>query len=450
MRDPVQVVIAASALVAASAAPSAAWSFREHEAIGDASYRAACKQIRERLDARELAADAPERSRLRIACGDLAESAQLYGQATALAADHVVEPEDFLSASGGWQAVNWWTYVRLALVNSEHFHPLAPRSWSKHHQRATQLARDAYALEGMAQIEAFERARFENAFADHMLQDAFASGHMGFNRPATSAAAAKVFHDVWTRRGRTVRNRKGETWRTFGDGLFETEQNVDGKRHVVATATLSATNLLAAFVEGAPDPQLELEIWESFPFLIEAPELLSKADQLFEDETRQRRQPPMHPLSAINWPARKDRVWDVWLAGYGRLYDRRPYAALLVGRDVSLPLTPSQIYLAAGISLPADLDRPRFAAQAGVTRTLGLSNDGMVSHQINLGALWDARRSQLAGSIFVTYQFTVELASDLFRVQLGPSFDVGALAPGVYFAFGYGKVATAVGGGVRH
>jgi hypothetical protein len=59
---------------------------------------------------------------------------------------------------------------------------------------------------------------YENAFADHYLQDSYASGHMGFNRRASSAAAAKVFHDYWNRRGRVVSNRAGARWLAYGDG----------------------------------------------------------------------------------------------------------------------------------------------------------------------------------------------------------------------------------------
>ncbi|MDQ3364690.1 MAG: hypothetical protein M3680_04605 [Myxococcota bacterium] len=441
--------IAIVATMITSESSAEAWWFREHEAIGKESYVAACKQIEEDLDLGEIPKDAAQRVRFRIACGNLEVVTQLYGQATALAADHVVEPKAFLSASGGWQAVNFWTYIRLAIVNADHFHPLAPRTWSRHHLRAKQLALEGSRLAGMAQIEAFERAMFEHAFADHMLHDAFASGHMGFNRPATSAAAGYVFHDIWSSRGRTISDRKGRTWKTYGDGLLDAPKNAAGREHLLAAATLSITGLVRTFVEGVLRSHEELEIWESFPFLIEAPEILSAADALFAGE-ESGKQAKLEPLSAVNWAARKDRVYDLWMIGIGG-FERleRPFLALLGGRDVSLPFTSTQTYLALGISLPSDLERPRFAAQLGFTRTLGLTNDGLVSHQANLGFIWDARRSEFAGAAHLTYQMTLELAQDLIRIQVGPSFDVRELRPGLFVALGYGRVATAVGGGVR-
>lgn len=469
------------------------WWFREHEAIGREAYTAACEAIATRLEgdgasaapratgvappaapggappadpsapptdpsapptapsgpAPDATADLEKRQRLHVACGTLEVTAQLYGQATALAGDHVATPDAFLSASGGWQAVSFWTYLRLAVVNADHFHPMAPRVWSRHHQRAKRLALAASRRAGMAQLEAFERAFFESAFADHMLHDAFASGHMGFNRPATSAAAGYVFHDHWSKRGRDVSDRRGRTWRTFGDGRLDAPENRAGRARLLAAATASATGLLQTFVDGELQPDDELEVWESFPFQIEAPELLSTADSLFEDQDRPR-DGKLQPLSAINWAARKDRVYDLWLATHGPLaVEHRPTLALLGGRDVSLPLTSTQVYLGIGLTLPADLDRPRFAALLGVTRPLGLSHDGIVSHQANLGFLWDARRSTFAGAAFVTYQTTLELGRDLIRLQFGPSYDAQTRAPGAFFAIGYGRVSTAVGGGAR-
>src|SRR5690606_30792840 len=108
-------------------------------------------------------------------------------------------------------------------------------------------------------------------YADHFLQDSYCAGHMGFNRSASSIAATSAFHDLWNKRGRTVRNRAGETWVTRGDSYLNSEANQEGRRRVILAATMSAYGFVATFVNGAREHAHELEIWRQLPYLIGAP-----------------------------------------------------------------------------------------------------------------------------------------------------------------------------------
>lgn len=59
-----------------------------------------------------------------------------------------------------------------------------------------------------------------NAFADHFLQDEFASGHLCVQRN-WRGLNNKGTHDYYNRVGLNVMNRKGERWRTYGDGSYD-------------------------------------------------------------------------------------------------------------------------------------------------------------------------------------------------------------------------------------
>lgn len=60
-----------------------------------------------------------------------------------------------------------------------------------------------------------------NAFADHFLQDAFAAGHLPVVRNSDRSGDNNGQHDYFNRTGIEVRNKKGETWTTYGDDFYE-------------------------------------------------------------------------------------------------------------------------------------------------------------------------------------------------------------------------------------
>ena len=263
--------IRAAILLASMACSNGArgWGSHEHEEIGGEGYKEACAML-EREGA--TAASLPGREeRMRIACGSVDVSAQVYGQATSLGGDNFAQPEDFFTAAGFGKVWSRVHHALLARVNTSHFHPFASRDWRDHHERAVELAREAAGMSGLEMFAGFERAFFESAFGDHFLQDGFAAGHMGFNRSASSAAAAYAFHNDWNKRGRTVHNRNGDTWVTLGDNLLDDPRNVAGKAHVLYTETHSIFGVLSTFVDGYRRPSEELEVIFSWPYTIEAP-----------------------------------------------------------------------------------------------------------------------------------------------------------------------------------
>jgi hypothetical protein len=69
-------------------------------------------------------------------------------------------------------------------------------------------------------IRLFKIALIFNAFADHFLQDAFAAGHIPVRR-TIFGFDNKGVHDYYCRTGLNVHNQRGESWRTYGDGFYD-------------------------------------------------------------------------------------------------------------------------------------------------------------------------------------------------------------------------------------
>jgi hypothetical protein len=420
------------------------WHYVEHLSLGNQSYRRACEHLRAEVG---TSTDEALRTRFEIACDNLAIVAQLYGQATALAGDRFGAPQDFLSTRTGWKAASRKEYYSLALANTTHFHPYAAREWRRYHQQAVTRAIDASKQLGLDAVDGLRVALVDAAFADHFLHDAFCAGHMGFNRAASSVAASLVFHDQWNRKGRVVRDRRGRSWKTYGDGHFHAAENADGRVHATDAATLSIEAVLRAFVLGTRDPKHEVEIWRSLPFVIDAPELPSLTDRILgveEDESAS----ALHPLEAINWPARKDRVFDI-SALVTRSRSSSTTTALLFGYHVSLPFVSAPIHLGAGAVLPRGTQSIHFAGQVSVTAPLGLTNGGMLDHHLSAGALWEVRYETVAGAIWAGYFVNIELGRNLVQLQVGPAFIAPEKELGVAASIGLARVLSAAGGGVR-
>jgi hypothetical protein len=446
----VRVLAAAGVLACLVAAPRAgrAWGSAEHQQIGSTSYRQACTDVAARVAA-QAAGDPAAGARLELVCGrNAAVLARLYGDATAIAGDFLGHPSEFFTHIGAWKWRNQKYYLLLALENSQHFNPMATRSWREYHERAVDHALAASRLQGVAITEAWELAVYENAFADHFLQDSFAAGHMGFNRPASSAAAAKRFHDYWNGEGRIVRSRAGDSWKTFGDGHFDDKLNEDSRRHVIATATLSIRDMMLTFVLGQPFPEEGLAVWQELPFAIQAPELLTDAAEVFTGEATEPE--PAHeltPLLATVRPARKDTVLRA------RFWSAATFAhpsdvtvAGVAGFDLAVPFVPAQLHLGAGGTLLEPGGRHSLVIETGVLAPIGLSIDGLISHEVALTASWLFQESSvLVGHL--EYQLNVELGTTLVTLYLGLSEFVPRGQAGWYGGLGFGMTFSAAGGG---
>jgi len=434
--------------IAAAAWPATAraWATTEHQEIGRASYLRACGELAAAVTA-EGAPPPAVAARLEIACGrNLATMAEIYGDATALAGDFLDEPSEFFSQAGAWRFKSRTSYWRLALENSAHFNPMATRSWAEYHLAAIAEALKAAAGSGLAEVTALQLALQESAFADHYLQDSFAAGHMGFNRTASSAAAAKSFHDAWNERGRIVSSRNGDRWMTFGDGYLGSPRNADGRRHLMDAAAMSVRGVLGAFVVGERSPDEELAVWRTLPFAIQAPELGADIVEIFE-RAHPSTDRALVPLVTTLRPARKDTVLTgaIWSAAPFSDADHEILAAV-AGLELALPRIPLQSRLGAGGTLREPGGAHSAVIDTGVLLPLGVSLRTLVSHQLNLTASWMIRR-HVTAVVHAAYQLNVELGDVLVSVQGGLAELLPNARTGWYAAIGAGLAFSAAGGG---
>jgi hypothetical protein len=438
------VAVVAVALLLCST-PAFAWSTVEHQEIGRDAYLGACADVRAAVAARK-SPDPRVAARLDRVCGaNMPVFARLYGDATAIAGDFLGHPSEFLSQSGAWRFSSKKYYYLLALENSAHFNPTSTRSWAEYHQQAIAYALTGAAADGLVVVEQLQLAIFESAFADHYLQDSFAAGHMGFNRAASSAAAAKSFHDTWNSRGRVATDRAGDRWVTFGDGRLDDPKNAEGKRHLMRAATLSMRSLLTAFVLGVPAPEDDLAIWQLLPFTIEAPELLTDVAEIFLNGASADRE--LIPLQVAIRPATKDLVltakfWSV--ASFAEPGD--PTMAVVGGIELGIPFVPAQSYLGAGATLHTPEGRPAAVIDTGVLIPLGLGLSGLLSHQLDLTASWLIRRD-FGVILHAEYQLNVELGDLLLSLLAGLAEIFPQPHTGYYAGVGLGFVFSAAGGG---
>ena len=189
--------------------------------MGGESYAAACAQValEQKFDgAKEVCETTTDPVRVRWCLACRVYTPALYGQSVAIAGDHVGSPEALMSIAGQRAATSLTDYAFLALVNTAHFHPDAPRNWRTYHDRALVAAASKH--DGGTMAANFEKAFYTSAFADHFLQDAFAAGHAGFSRASSSAGASKAFHDIWNNAGRLVKAPTGRCWLQYGDNKW--------------------------------------------------------------------------------------------------------------------------------------------------------------------------------------------------------------------------------------
>ena len=248
-----------------------AWNFQEHTELGSDGYLAACDAIASEDAVAKIIADREKTLRPGEAICDHPTDVSLvrwclacrtftpalYGQAVAIAGDHVGTPAELMSTQGQQTAANLVDYTLLALVNSSHFHPEAPRAWKKYHEEALLWASDEHLPDvsdpdRLSLAHRFELAFYTSAFADHFLEDAFSAGHAGFNRPSSGAVASKAFHDAWNAAGRVVKSPAGDCWLQYGDNMLAAEKTTSpfGYRHIREAEKAAVYDVLVTFVTG--------------------------------------------------------------------------------------------------------------------------------------------------------------------------------------------------------
>jgi hypothetical protein len=436
-------IVAALVLVSSRAR---GWSTPEHEEIGSEGYRQACAMLeregttRPSLPGREI--------RMRVACGQVEVAAHVYGQATSLGGDNFADPDAFFSSAGFGKV---WSRVHRALlsrVNISHFHPFASRDWREYHMRALEHAREAASMSGMEMFAGFERAFFESAYADHFLQDGFAAGHMGFNRSASSGAAAYEFHNMWNERGRIVHNRNGETWTTHGDNLLDDPRNAAGKKHLIYTETHSIFGVLATFVDGYRRPEEELEVVYTWPFTIQAPTDPELLEKVFGHE-EEPPSPKLEPLAAVFLPARKDAMLDGGFFVSGSFEHGDPTLAGFVSTfTLAIPLLPYDTYLSAGVSGPTGQETGHAVVGVGFRIPLFLTLDGILTHELDVGLDWAITTVDFLATVHGAYRLNLEIGRAFLKLTFGPSVVFPNGDVGYYGGAGLGWVFSAAGGGV--
>lgn len=154
-------------------------------------------------------------------------------------------------------------YIDLASNNYDHFASMTKYSASE--QLGGYGAWEAYSAgHRVACREAaegsLEKALMHNAFASHFLSDLFSSGHLrqgrrGFNKFGESVThsnnlLSKATHDEDSMLGLNVRNSRGDQWKMFGDGCYNSTDNTDNRKFHMEAITASANLVIAASTTG--------------------------------------------------------------------------------------------------------------------------------------------------------------------------------------------------------
>ncbi|WP_159397079.1 hypothetical protein [Sorangium cellulosum] len=161
-------------------------------------------------------------------------------------------------------------FLRLAAANYDHFAFDARAAYRAGHAAACRQAAQARADASPGERRRLlERAYLMNACADHFLTDLFAAGHLRVPRRALATQVspklagdllAKRMHDEDNARGLVVRNRRGDTWRAYGDKYFHAEGHEDGRQLAREAVRASAAEVWAAFDGGAAPAFAALDV----------------------------------------------------------------------------------------------------------------------------------------------------------------------------------------------
>ncbi len=200
--------------VVSTATPAYSFGFKEHNDVCYASYMASCEDLEP-----NAASSVNVKRRFARACGPNKEMrraiASRFGEACALAGDHVDSPEALLS--NGAYANSLWNYLALASSNADHFHPTTVYRFEEYYGSALELAQGAsQSIEN--EDRGFRLAFYHAAFAGHHVSDAHSAGHMGFHRANSGATVSGKTHNLYNEQGRVVRDQIGNVWQTYGDG----------------------------------------------------------------------------------------------------------------------------------------------------------------------------------------------------------------------------------------
>jgi hypothetical protein len=157
------------------------------------------------------------------------------------------------------------SYLELAQRNDSHFS--ADKNTGTDNNLGTYAAFHQMALEAAAKGD-MNTARALEASSMHYLTDRHAGGH-NMNKADVMAAsghdpggvlanmAVKTAHDDLNNNGTTVANASGDSWRAYGDGMWESDENAENRRRTAQSVYTSWNELTQAGAGSQTPAELE-------------------------------------------------------------------------------------------------------------------------------------------------------------------------------------------------
>jgi len=174
--------------------------------------------------------------------------------------------KDAIHALGEFRFVKTagYAFLSITLANLDHFGGCALDSYKAGHALAQDMAKSAAALKAKNTTEATSmlmKAYAMDAFACHFLSDAFSAGHVRTPRRELLSVCGNHFtggsnpgllsewmHNEDNTNGLTVTNKRGNTWKAFGDASLMEPASQNHSDMVSAAIQVSRDEIYAAFL----------------------------------------------------------------------------------------------------------------------------------------------------------------------------------------------------------
>ncbi|KAH8898741.1 hypothetical protein GQ53DRAFT_877865 [Thozetella sp. PMI_491] len=223
-----------------------------------------------------LAAAAPEMAAFAAAVADGTDPSQAYADLPDATLDYekitITRP---LDQPG---------YLGLAAINFDHFGADARTAYNAGHSVALQVAADGDLL----------TAYTLNAFADHYLEDSFASGHMRTPRRylhdtvGDADLCSKYMHDEDNAIGLAVTNPNGASWIAHGDNYLMDTTDLDNVMHAHNALQISVAEVWNAFNLQTVQDVSTFGAWAEVPTLVSAGATTQQLAPLFRADGERR------------------------------------------------------------------------------------------------------------------------------------------------------------------
>lgn len=162
-------------------------------------------------------------------------------------------------------------YIKLANVNYDHFYPDALIAYKTGHKLALETAIKAHQAESSGDtVQAYKllsSAYAMNGFSNHYLTDSMSAGH--FRTPRREIAEhvylpkalclliANLMHDEDNQTGLNVTNKRGISWRAYGDGFLDSPEAYQHLSIIQQLVQESADAIYTAFESGQMPKEFE-------------------------------------------------------------------------------------------------------------------------------------------------------------------------------------------------